>query len=136
MELAEKQQESWLKIDVLINNTGIYQKQLEFSQDKIEKSIAVNYHSHFILTLLLMPLLENSADPRIINLSSMVHSKSLDREKIWNPVNFKGSKAYFDSKLAIILFTFKLDKILDNIAVNCLQPGVINTKLLCQGLFY
>ena len=133
LDLSNLLREEENKIDVLINNAGIYQNSLEFSQDQIEKTTAVNYHSHFILTLLLMPLLENSAEPRIINLSSMVHSKDLDPEKIWDPTNFSGSQAYSDSKLAVILFTFKLDKILDNVAVNCLHPGVINTKLLRQG---
>lgn len=133
LDLSNRLREEENKIDVLINNAGIYQNSLEFSQDQIEKTTAVNYHSHFILTLLLMPLLENSAEPRIINLSSMVHSKDLDPEKIWDPTNFSGSQAYSDSKLAMILFTFKLDKILDDISVNCLHPGVINTKLLRQG---
>ena len=63
----------------------------------------------------------------------MVHAHNLDPEKIWDPINFNGSQAYSDSKLAVILFTFKLDKILDEITVNCLHPGVINTKLLRKG---
>jgi NAD(P)-dependent dehydrogenase (short-subunit alcohol dehydrogenase family) len=121
------------KLDVLINNAGIYKNTLEFSEDQLEKTIAVNYHSHFILTLLLIPLLEKSDDSRIINFSSMVHAHNLDPEKIWDPINFNGSQAYSDSKLAVILFTFKLDKILDEITVNCLHPGVINTKLLRKG---
>jgi len=121
------------KIDILINNAGIYQNKFELTEDQLEKTIAVNYHSQFILTLLLMPLLKNSADPRIINFSSMVHSKNLDPDKIWDPTNFNGSQAYSDSKLAMILFTFKLDKFLDDISVNCLHPGVINTKLLRKG---
>lgn len=121
------------KIDVLINNAGIYKNQLEFTEDQIEKTIAVNYHSHFILTLLLLPLLEKSADPRVINLSSMVHSQNLDPEMIWDPINFNGSQAYSDSKLAVILFTLKLDSLTDQIAVYSLHPGVINTKLLQKG---
>ncbi|MFN2341187.1 MAG: SDR family NAD(P)-dependent oxidoreductase [Halanaerobium sp.] len=118
------------KIDVLINNAGIYENQLEFTEDQLEKNIAVNYHSHFILTLLLIPLLEKSTDPRIINFSSKIHSRNLDPEMIWDPINFNGSQAYSDSKLAMILFTFKLAKLTDQIAVNSLHPGVINTKLL------
>ena len=133
LDLSSRLREEESRIDVLINNAGIYQNKLEFSQDQIEKTTAVNYHSHFILTLLLMPLLNNSAEPRIINLSSMVHAKNLDPDKIWDPINFNGSQAYSDSKLAMILFTFKLDKILENVLVNCLHPGVINTKLLRQG---
>lgn len=63
----------------------------------------------------------------------MVHAHNLDTDKIWDPINFNGSQAYFDSKLAMILFTFKLDRIVNGITVNCLHPGVINTKLLRQG---
>jgi NAD(P)-dependent dehydrogenase (short-subunit alcohol dehydrogenase family) len=133
IDLSNQLKDEEAKIDVLINNAGIYQNSLEFSEDKIEKTIAVNYHSHFILTLLLIPLLEESTDPRIINFSSMVHAHNLNVDNIWDPINFNGSQAYSDSKLAMILFTFKLDKILDNITVNCLHPGVINTKLLRQG---
>jgi NAD(P)-dependent dehydrogenase (short-subunit alcohol dehydrogenase family) len=121
------------KIDVLINNAGVYQNRLEFSEDEIEKTIAVNYHSHFILILLLIPLLENSSDPRIINFSSMVHAHNLDIDNISDPIKFNGSQAYSDSKLAMILFTFKLAKILDKIKVNCLHSGVINKKFLQQG---
>ncbi|TDO92013.1 NAD(P)-dependent dehydrogenase (short-subunit alcohol dehydrogenase family) [Halanaerobium saccharolyticum] len=133
LDLSTQLKEEEDKIDVLINNAGIYQNQLEFSEDKIEKTIAVNYHSHFVLTLLLLPLLEKSDDPRIINFSSMVHAHNLDTDKIWDPINFNGSQAYSDSKLAMILFTFKLDRIVNGITVNCLHPGVINTKLLRQG---
>jgi len=121
------------KVDVLINNAAIYQKKLEYSEDQIEKTIAVNYHSHFILSLLIIPLLKKSADPRLINFSSMVHSKKLDPEMIWDPIDFSGSQAYSDSKLAMLLFTFKLDRLTDYLKVNALHPGVINTKLLRKG---
>lgn len=121
------------KIDVLINNAGIYQKSLEYTEAQIEKTIAVNYHSHFILTLLLIPLLEKSEDPRIINFSSMMHAQNLEPEKIWKADSFRGSQAYSNSKLAMILFAFKLAEKLDDFSVNCLHPGVINTKLLRKG---
>ena len=133
LDLCSKLKEEEEKIDVLINNAGIYQNSLEYSEDQIEKTIAVNYHSHFILTLLLTPLLKKSSDPRIINFSSMVHSHSLNTDKIWKPESFNGSQAYSDSKLAMILFTFRLDELLNDISVNCLHPGVINTKLLKKG---
>ena len=133
LDLCSKLKKEEEKIDVLINNAGIYQNSLEYSEDQIEKTIAVNYHSHFILTLLLTPLLKKSSDPRIINFSSMVHSHSLNTDKIWKPESFNGSQAYSDSKLAMILFTFKLDELLNDISVNCLHPGVINTKLLKKG---
>lgn len=133
LNLSIKLKEQEEKIDVLINNAGIYQDKLEYTEDQIEKTIAVNYHSHFNLTLLLIKLLEKSEDPRIINLSSMAHARNLDPEKIWRADNFNGSQAYSDSKLAVLLFTFKLANILDDFSVNSLHPGVINTKLLHKG---
>ncbi|SIR48326.1 retinol dehydrogenase-14 [Halanaerobium kushneri] len=67
LELLEEEE----KIDVLINNAGIYQNKLEYSEDQIEKTIAVNYHSQFILTLHLLPLLDkitfNCLHPGVIN---------------------------------------------------------------------
>ncbi|RQD74706.1 MAG: SDR family NAD(P)-dependent oxidoreductase, partial [Halanaerobium sp. MSAO_Bac5] len=65
LNLSIKLKEQEEKIDVLINNAGIYQDKLEYTEDQIEKTIAVNYHSHFNLTLLLIKLLEKSEDPRI-----------------------------------------------------------------------
>ncbi|MCC3145133.1 SDR family NAD(P)-dependent oxidoreductase [Halanaerobium sp. Z-7514] len=120
------------KIDVLINNAALHKESFELNEAGIEKSFAVNYHSHFILTLLLFPLLEQSDYRRIINLASMAHSDNINLDKVWNPDNYEGSQAYYDSKLAMLLFTFKLAKILDNYYVNTLHPGVISTKLLHQ----
>ena len=133
LDLSFRLKQNEEKIDVLINNAGIYKNKLEYSREGIEKTAAVNYHSHFILTLLLLPLLNKTEEPRIINFSSMVHSHSLDPAEIWDPINFSGSQAYSDSKLAMILFTFKLARNLNKATVNCLHPGVINTKLLRRG---
>jgi len=133
LDMSSRLKKEEEKIDILINNAGIYQNSLEYTEAQIEKTIAVNYHSHFILTLLLIPLLEKSEDSRIINFSSMMHAQNLDPEKVWKADNFRGSQAYSDSKLAMILFAFKLAEKLDDFSVNCLHPGVINTKLLRKG---
>jgi NAD(P)-dependent dehydrogenase (short-subunit alcohol dehydrogenase family) len=100
----------------------------------------VNYLAVFYLTnLLVEPLAagaQESARARIINVSSMVHQSgtpefdSLPREK-----NFDGYAAYADSKLAVVMYTYSLARRLQDrfITVNCLHPGVINTKLLHAG---
>jgi len=133
-QMAERVNSSHKKVDILINNAGTYQQNFKYSQDQIEKTLAVNYHSHFILTLLLLKNIQNSNDPRIINVSSISHSSKIDPDNIWNPNNYDAMKAYKDSKTAMNLFTFKLARLFQNqIAVNCLDPGVIDTKVLRRG---
>jgi len=120
------------KLDVLINNAGIFQNKKEETADGYEKTFQVNHLAPFLLTNKLLDLLEKGKKPRIVNVSSMVHATAIDFENLQGEKNFDGSSAYSLSKLCNILFTYKLAKNLESseIKVNCLHPGVINTKLL------
>jgi NAD(P)-dependent dehydrogenase (short-subunit alcohol dehydrogenase family) len=130
--LADKIKDKYDKLDVLINNAGIFQKERETTVDGFEKTFQVNHLSHFLLTNLLLDLIRKSEKGKIINVASMVHATAIDFENLQGEQNFEGSEAYALSKLCNVLFTYKLDRILDkeNVSVNCLHPGVINTKLL------
>jgi NAD(P)-dependent dehydrogenase (short-subunit alcohol dehydrogenase family) len=121
------------KVDVLINNAAIITKHRKSTVDGYEYQLAVNYLSNFLLVHLLLDLLLNGAPSRIINVSSGVH-RSVDisfddfqSEKDYNP-----HKVYGMTKLAQILFTYKLSKLLDgkNVTVNALNPGVVATHLI------
>jgi len=120
------------RLDVLINNAGVAMNQLELSEDGYEMTFAVNYLAAFALTLHLLELLVQRESSRIINVSSMVHSSSLDFENLGQPRHFDGWDAYCQSKLCNLLFTFELAEKLQNqgVTANCLHPGVIDTKLL------
>jgi retinol dehydrogenase 12 len=120
------------RLDVLINNAGVAMNKLEPSDDGYEMTFAVNYLAAFALTLLLLDLLTQSAPSRIINVSSMVHSSSLNFDNLTEPRHFDGWEAYCQSKLCNVLFTYELaEKLQDRgVTVNCLHPGVIDTKLL------
>lgn len=120
------------KLDVLINNAGVYENSRVLSEDGYEMTFAVNYLALFALTLLILPLLAKSAPSRTINISSMVHSSHIDFENLQGEKHFSGYEAYGLSKLCVILFTYALARKLKgtDITVNCLHPGVINTKLL------
>jgi NAD(P)-dependent dehydrogenase (short-subunit alcohol dehydrogenase family) len=120
------------KLDVLINNAGVAMNKLELSEDGYEMTFAVNYLAAFALTLLLLDLLTQSESSRIINVSSMVHSSFLNSDNLAEPRHFDGWEAYCQSKLCNILFTYELAEKLRNqgVTVNCLHPGVIDTKLL------
>jgi NAD(P)-dependent dehydrogenase (short-subunit alcohol dehydrogenase family) len=130
--LADKIKDKYDKLDVLINNAGIFQKERELTEDGFEKTFQVNHLSHFLLTNLLLDLIRKSDKGKIVNVASMVHATAIDFENLQGEQNFEGSEAYALSKLCNVLFTYKLDRILDkdNVTVNCLHPGVINTKLL------
>jgi NAD(P)-dependent dehydrogenase (short-subunit alcohol dehydrogenase family) len=120
--------------DILINNAGIIENEYILSADGYEMTFAVNHLSHFYLTLLLLDHLPENA--KIVNVSSMIHSATVDISKLNDKASFDGTDAYSHSKLCNILFTYKLHRILkgkNGITVNALHPGVINTKVLIKN---
>ena len=122
-------------VDILINNAGIYENDKIILNNGIEKIFMVNHLAGFSLTLHLLDLLKKSENARIINVSSMIHADSIDFENLNAEKYYSGDNAYSLSKLCNILFTYELNDILknENIKVNALHPGVINTKLLKAG---
>ncbi|MHB8232432.1 MAG: SDR family oxidoreductase [bacterium] len=124
-------------LDILINNAGVYLGNYRLSPEGIEATFQINYLSMFFLTLNLIPVIKSSGPEaaRIINVSSMAHSSEMDFENLLKPLKYDGHRAYGLSKLCVIYFTFELSEKLKgkNITVNCLHPGVINTKLLRDG---
>jgi len=123
------------RLDILINNAGIFKKERNLTADGIEMTFAVNHLAYFLLTGLLLDLLKDSTPARIVNVSSMAHSSQIDFENLQGEKHYSGRQAYGLSKLSNILFTFSLaEKLKDsNVTVNCLHPGVISTKLLHAG---
>ncbi len=120
------------KLDVLLNNAGVIMKSYQRTNDGIETTFAVNHLAHFYLTGRLIPMLRKGGRTKIINLSSMVHSRSIDLDKLFDRAHFESVNTYSHSKLCNILFTKWLSKLLSGteITVNCMHPGVINTKML------
>ncbi len=134
-QMATAIKQKYTHLHVLINNAGIFAAKRTLSKDGFEMTFAVNYLAHFLLTCLLIDLLCQSTPARIINVSSMAHSDHLNFDNLQGEKSYSGYTAYAYSKLENILFTFKLATLLDGkkVSVNCLHPGVINTKLLHAG---
>lgn len=121
------------KLDILINNAGIWDLEKASSMDGIESHLAVNYLAPFLMTSQLLPLLKNSPSARIINLTSGIHFRGrLDLDDLeFGNRKWKSIDAYTQSKLCNILFTKSLARSLadTNISINCLAPGWVNTGL-------
>jgi NAD(P)-dependent dehydrogenase (short-subunit alcohol dehydrogenase family) len=113
-------------LDVLVNNAGIGTSgsRRELSADGLELRFAVNYLAGFLLTRLLLPVLENRKSARIVNVSS-AGQQAIDFSDVMLTRGYSGVRAYCQSKLAQILFTIDLAKELavDNVTVNCLHPA-------------
>ncbi len=116
------------RLDVLINNAGAINMEREVTVDGYERTFATNHLAYFLLTELLLDLLEKSAPSRIINVASEAHrGQKLEFDDLMGERSFSGFGAYGKSKLANILFTRELAKKLQgtNVTANSLHPGVI-----------
>ncbi len=122
-------------LSILINNAGVFMNVYQEDGRGVEMTFSVNHLAYFHLTLRLLPLLQKNTPARIINVSSMAHGNTIHFDDLNLKKRFSGYEAYSQSKLANILFTYSLAEKLkgEKIAVNCLHPGVINTKLLRAG---
>ncbi len=120
------------RLDVLINNAGIYRPQRQLSYNGLEETFAVNYIAPYILTNRLINILKKPNSSRIVNVVSEVQSNKLDFNNLQFETGYTGVKAYARSKTCLVMFTYLLAEKLKkyNITVNCLHPGVINTKVL------
>src|SRR5437870_6553171 len=133
---AEEFKRKYPRLDVLINNAGVYTPHREVTPDGLERTFEVNYLSGFLLTHLLLDLLKKSAPSRIVNVSSSAHSGgTIHFDDLQGEQRYGGFGAYGQSKLAQILFTQELARRLQGtgVTVNACHPGVIRTNLGMGG---
>ena len=126
------------RLEVLVNNAGIISRERRVSEDGVELTFAVNYLSHFLLTGLLMPLLRYSAPARIVNVASAGQSP-IDFSDPMLEGEYDAMRAYSQSKLAQIMFTFDLAERERNagVSVNALHPAsLMNTRMVHETFGY
>lgn len=127
--MAERVKNDIPKLDILINNAGIFKTKDTFAKNKLDYRIAVNYLAPFILTNALLSNLKNTESPRIINLSSAAQS-AVKKGVLIGATAVNSSEAYAQSKLALTMWSFDLAKQEPNITIIAVNPGsLLNTKM-------
>lgn len=131
-KLAREYKERYPRLDVLVNNAGATFADRQESIDGLEMTFALNHLGYFLLTNLLLDILEDSAPSRVINVSSSLHKMGqFDFEDIPFNKGYTRSKAYRRTKLANIAFTYELARRLSNrsVTVNAMNPGLVATNV-------
>lgn len=118
-------------IDVLVNNAGTYYMQRRLSVDGVEMTFAVNHLAPFLLTNLLRDALSRSPSARIVNVASAAHETGrIDFSDLQGEHDYDRLRAYSQSKLANVLFTYELARRLPgHVCANALHPGAVATNL-------
>jgi NAD(P)-dependent dehydrogenase (short-subunit alcohol dehydrogenase family) len=124
------------RLDVLVNNAGLFSPHYRLSADGFELTFAVNYLAPFLLTNLLLDRLKASAPARIVTVASEAHRRNrIDLGDLTRPRDWTMMRAYGRSKLCNILFTRELASRLDpnEIVATCLHPGMVATGIGQRG---
>jgi retinol dehydrogenase 14 len=129
--LADQVLQSLGRVDVLINNVGGYWNTRHVTVDGLELTFALNHLAPFLLTNLLLDRLKQDAPARVVTVSSNAHTLGqVDFDDLQAEHSYSGARAYNQSKLANVLFTYELARKLQatSVTANALHPGVVRTS--------
>jgi NAD(P)-dependent dehydrogenase (short-subunit alcohol dehydrogenase family) len=128
--LGEQVLAAYPRLDVLVNNVGGYWATRHATEDGLERTFAVNHLAPFLLTHLLLDRLRSSAPARVVTVSSGAQAMGrIDFDDLQGERSYSGQRAYNQSKLANVLFTYELARRLEGsgVTANVLHPGVVRT---------
>jgi retinol dehydrogenase-14 len=129
--LADEVLQRLPRIDVLVNNVGGCWNTRHLTADGLEYTVALNHLAPFLLTNLLLDRMLRSAPARVVTVASNAHTLGrIEVKDLQGERSYSGSRAYNQSKLANVLFSYELARRLKGTGVtaNALHPGVVNTS--------
>jgi len=129
--LAAEVKATYPRLDVLVNNVGGYWAHRHVTADGLERTFALNHLAPFLLTHELLDLLKASAPARVVTVSSGAQAMGqIDFDDLQGERAYSGQRAYNQSKLANVLFTYELARRLEDTGVTAtvLHPGVVRTS--------
>jgi retinol dehydrogenase 14 len=129
--LAEEVLQNVPCIDVLVNNVGGYWNTRHVTADGLERTFAVNHLAPFLLTNLLLDRMRQCAPARVVTVASNAHAMGrIYFDDLQSERSYSGARAYNQSKLANVLFTYELARRLQGsgVTANALHPGVVSTS--------
>jgi NAD(P)-dependent dehydrogenase (short-subunit alcohol dehydrogenase family) len=129
--LADEVLAAYPRLDVLVNNVGGYWATRHTTVDGLEHTFAVNHLASFLLTNLLLDRLRASASARVVTVSSGAQAMGhIDFDDLQGERDYSGQRAYNQSKLANVMFTYELARRLQGsgVTANVLHPGVVRTN--------
>lgn len=132
-ELAASFLKRYDRLDVLINNAGLFPSKQLMTDDGFEMQFGVNHLAPFLLTNLLLDCLKASAPSRVITVSSKLHRKGeVNFDAIRGYEKYSSQEAYNNSKLYNVMFAVELAKRLEGSGVtsNALHPGAVATDIV------
>ena len=132
-EMAEQIKKELPKIDVFINNAGVFKSPKPINKDGLDMRMTVNYFAPYLLTKELLPLLQKGNAPRLLNLSSAAQAPVSEAVLLGKR---QGSEqgTYAQSKLALTMWSFDLAEKYPNIGVIAVNPGsLLNTNMVREA---
>lgn len=137
-QLAEEVIALASRLNVLINNAGVWNSKQELTAEGVEKTFAINHLAYFLLAKLLMPSLRAAPGSRIICVASDSHKqiKGMFFDNINLDGNYHGLRSYAQSKLANVLFCYEYDRQRpsdDYPTIFAVQPGLVQTDIGIKG---
>jgi len=132
-ELAQQITQGLSQLDVLINNAGVFKSSESTNLNGLDMRFVVNYLAPYLLTQELLPVLDKSQEPRIINLSSAAQSP-VSLAALRGGESLSVQAAYAESKLALTMWSFHLAKVSPSATVIAVNPGsLLNTKMVQEA---